>query len=194
MVNAADLVADDLRRRVPDAQFLAKLRVERLKERLIEIGDGSNSGTLVIDHRKAHAAAEKLPVNPVERGDRALKMPREAKLVKVVRVSDVVEELFQEWDAQMRLRLLEVEPGGVVGAVPENPGGKEAVEGCLDQARPEEPVAFFVLDVEGEPKRLPVVVEQGRNGFEVGGQPLLRVPSLTGKDLDRRDRRSARSR
>ncbi len=39
-VDAGDHVVDDLRRRVPDAEFLAQLGVEGLEERLVEILDG----------------------------------------------------------------------------------------------------------------------------------------------------------
>ena len=40
LIDPPDHVLDDLRRRVPDAQFLAQLGVERLQERLVEQRDG----------------------------------------------------------------------------------------------------------------------------------------------------------
>ena len=39
IMNALDLIPHDLGRRIPDAQFLAKLWIERFKDRLIEIRD-----------------------------------------------------------------------------------------------------------------------------------------------------------
>ena len=42
VVNTLDLVADDFRRRVPDAQIFPQLRVEGFEERLVEIRDGGD--------------------------------------------------------------------------------------------------------------------------------------------------------
>src|SRR5690606_34982292 len=113
--------------------LLPKLRVERFEERLVEIGDGGNSGAFVIDGRKTHPAAEELAVHAVQRGDRPLKMARQMQLAQVVRVSDVVEELFKERNAQMGLRLLQVERLGILRPFPENSCREEAVERRLDK-------------------------------------------------------------
>ena len=59
LVDPGDHVADDFRRRVPDAELLAQRQIEGFQERLVEIG-----------HRLAFVeAGEKgRPVHPVERG------------------------------------------------------------------------------------------------------------------------------
>ena len=54
VVDAADLIAHDFRRRVPYAQLFAKLRIEGFKERLIEIGNGGHGGVFIIDRRETH--------------------------------------------------------------------------------------------------------------------------------------------
>ena len=58
LVDAGHHVLDDLRRRVPDAQLLAQLGVERLEERLVEV----LHGVLLLEGGK-----EARPVDAVER-------------------------------------------------------------------------------------------------------------------------------
>ena len=48
-MDTADLLTVNLRRRVPDAQLLAKPWVKRLQKRLIGIRDDCNRGALVTD-------------------------------------------------------------------------------------------------------------------------------------------------
>ncbi len=58
---AACYVADHFRRRVPDPELFAQSGIEGFQKRLVEIGNR----LAFVEPRE-----ERLPINPVERGDR----------------------------------------------------------------------------------------------------------------------------
>ena len=148
VVDPPNLVAHDFGRRVPHPEILSKLRVEGLQKGLIEVRDRRDCRILTVNGGKTHPAAKGLSVDALQRGNRPLEMTRQIQLPHVVGMADIVEELLEKRDPQVVLRLLQIERFLVVTPVPEHPGGKEAVEGGLYQARSEEPVAFGVIDVE----------------------------------------------
>ena len=67
--------------------------------------------------------------------------------------------------------------------VSENPSCKQGIKNRLDQRRPEETNALFVVDIESQPESLPVVIQQRLNGFQVIRHPGLCIPGLSRKYL-----------
>ena len=144
LVDAGDHVADDLRRGVPDTQFLAEFWVEGFEEGLVEVLDGLGL---------AEPLEEDGPVDPVERvGGPAHHFGDVVPLVEVGGIGQLAEELAEDRHVEVAGGLLPVEPlvrpGG--GTVPEDPGAEESVKEGLHERGLEEPFAFLVFHVQAE--------------------------------------------
>src|SRR5665648_660439 len=145
LVNALDHVGDDLGRRVPDAERLAQLRVERLEEGLVEVLDRV---------RLLEGAEERSAINAIEGFRGPVEDLVELQSAELRWVGEVVEELLQDGDVQIARRRAPVEADAGVGAWVvfgrEDPGGEEAVEQRLHQGRAEEVLALLTREAHAE--------------------------------------------
>ena len=143
LVHPGDHVADDLRRRVPDAELLAEVRVEGLEEGFVEIG-----------HRLAlgEAGEEGGTVHPVERGGGPVQHLDEAERLQPAGVGELLEQRPKHRRAQMPDRVMPVEfPRRRRGLPrPQHPGREHAVEQGLHQRRMEEARAPVALEADAE--------------------------------------------
>ena len=137
-VHARDHVLDDLRRRVPDAELLAQLGVERFQERLVEILHGvvrPRSGRRRRRDRRAierHRRSSPAPPTGSQAFEGAglassLKGPHD-RHVQILRPPFASRRRFPESVLCLR--------------VPEHPGREDAVEERLHQGRAEEVLAL----------------------------------------------------
>ena len=157
-VHAGHHVANHLRRRVPDTELLAQVRVEGFEEGLVEV---RNCLAFV------EAGEERLAVHPVERRRRPVQHLDQAERLEPSGVGELLEQRPQHRGAQVPHRLAPTEAGGVVAGVPggvrpaadarsgtrarpQHPGGEDAVEQCLHQRRAEEARAPFTLEAHAQ--------------------------------------------
>src|SRR4051812_38451174 len=99
-MDAPNLVADNLGRRIPHTELLAQLRVKGLEEGFVEIGN-RGCGRLAVDRRKRHAAAKQLPIDAVQRRDGPAQVRLETHLLHACWVADVVEQRVEKRDWQI---------------------------------------------------------------------------------------------
>ena len=155
MVDALDHVADDFARGVPDAEFLAQLGIEGFKEGLVEVLDG----VFLTE------GCEEVPLHTVEGVGGVVEDFGDLDGVQRSGFGDGVKEGAENGDAEVLGGETPVEDSVVrriVGrAAPENPGGEDAVEECLDEGGAEEVLALFSF--EGDAERL---LQGGLNAVE----------------------------
>jgi hypothetical protein len=136
------------------------LRVECFEERLIEIRDCRN-GRFAVDLGKRHPRTEKRPVDAVEGFDRPSQMNIEPEMPHPLRVPDIVQQGFEEGDRKVMARVIDLENcDRVCILVPQYPRREERVKNRLDKRGAEKARALFIIDVEGESERLPIVIQQ----------------------------------
>ena len=137
--------------------MLAKLRVEGLEKRLVEV----RHGFTFIEARE-----ERLLIDAIQRGARPVQHFHQAERLKPHGVGDLVEERFQHRGAQV--------PHGVapaelfarprIGAGPQHPGGEHAVEQGLHQRGVEEVRALIALKAHAQRffERRSHILQRGR--------------------------------
>ncbi|CUS46509.1 hypothetical protein MGWOODY_Smn424 [hydrothermal vent metagenome] len=133
IVDAPDLIADNLGRRVPDAEILAQLGIERLKERFVEIGDGRGRG-FAIDRREGHPSAKQRTIYPIQRGDRPRQIRFEPEMFHARRVANVVQQRVEERNGEEAVGVVDVEHRFRVRLfVPQDPRGEQRIENRLHE-------------------------------------------------------------
>ena len=144
MIDALHHVADDFARGVPDAEFLAQLGIEGFKEGLVEVLDGVFLAE----------GCEEVALNAVEGVGGVVEDFGDLDGVQRAGLGDGVEEGAENGDAEVLGGETPVEDAAVRGkvrrAAPENPGGEDAVEKCLDEGGTEEVLAFFSFKGDAE--------------------------------------------
>ncbi len=181
-IDAGHLVLDDLRRGVPDAEFLPQVGVEGLQERLVEVLDG----VLVLEPLEEFGA-----VHAVQGGGGPVQDLHEAETAEFAGRGYLFVQCTDEGHAQGPLGNAPVE--GVRARrpvpVPEHPGGEDAVEDRLHERGAKEvfPVLAGELHAEGFFKGRPhggqgrqvlVPLDAGAGVAGVGGEEpghVLRV-------------------
>ena len=174
-VHAGDLILDDLRRGVPDTEFLAQFGIEGLEERFVEILDGVSFGELLEEFRAVHA---------VECGCGPVQHFHQAQRTQLGRGRDLLEEGLDHRDVERPSGGLPIKGFAAFGLflVPEHPGGEHAVEERLHQGGAEEMSAFDGLELhaQGLLQRRPNGSE--RRQFSGRLDAGARVPGVGGEE------------
>ena len=142
-IDAADHVADDFRRGVPDAEVFAQLGIELGEEGFVEILDGIAH---VVSGEEAGAVhAGEAFLGPVEDF-------LQVEGADLPAVGELDEEGAEDGQAEVLggEPPLEAVAGFRVLFMPEDPGGEDAVEKRLDEGGLEEVGALFALEVDAE--------------------------------------------
>ena len=142
-IHAGDLILHNLRRRVPHAQLLAQLGVERLQEGFVKILDGVRLQKLFKEDGAIHA---------VERGGRPVQRLHQTERAELGGRGHLLEQRLDHRHVQSPRGGFPIKiifaPG--IFLVPQHPGGKHAVEQRLDQRGAEEMFALFRLELHAE--------------------------------------------
>src|ERR1019366_8311563 len=140
MVYALDHVLNDFFWRVPDAEFLPKVRVEFFKERLVEVGDGFVF-TEGFKESRLHA---------VESFAREVENLLKLDGIQRPRVGYFAKEFAEDGDAQVVGGDAPVETGAgctiFEDATPQNPGGENTVKEGLNESGAEKCSPFSPLN------------------------------------------------
>ena len=178
LIDAADHVLHDLRRRVPDAELLAQFGVELFEERLVEILHRFG----VVEPRE-----ERGPIDAVQHVARPVQHFFELPLDQLPRLGEFVKQLPQHRHAQILCGFLPVEAIARrrVTAMPKHPRGEDAVEERLHERAAEEATAFFLLGrLEREAERLfeRALHVQKRRHVPRTFHARLRIAGITGEE------------
>ena len=157
LVHTRHHVAHDFRWRVPNAELLPQVGIERFEERFVEVR-----------HRLAlvEAGEEGGAIHPVKRCCGPVQHLGQAKWLQVARIGDLPKQRPEHGCAEIPVGFAPAELSGVgiageersrsgfcaVSTRPQHPSGEDAVEQRLHQRRAEEPQAPFAL--KPDPERL----------------------------------------
>jgi hypothetical protein len=136
-------ILNNFGRGVPDAELLAEFGVEGFEERLVEVLDG-----LGFDE----AGEEFGALDAVEGGRGPIENFDKAKGTEPGGGGDLLEKSLDHGDVQGPSGGAPIEIAFAMGIflVPEDPGGEDTVEKCLDEGGAEEMLAFIVLELHAE--------------------------------------------
>lgn len=143
-VHASDHVLDDFGWRVPDTELLAEVRVERLKEGLVEVLDG----VILLKSGEEGSA-----VDAIEDRSCPVEDFREIEFFELAGVGDFMKKFTEDGNTEVVRGEPPVETllaGGWIFLGPEDPRGEDTVKKSLNERRTEKVFAFLALKGEAQ--------------------------------------------